>query len=140
MAKHILVALVEDKPGVLNRMASMFRRRGFNIESIAVGPSETPNMSRMTFVVNGAATMPPADRAEVKVTVNGYGAIYGVRLFVGYVPTKRTPAGGTLTITHGYDGKTFEKAIPVKSLENSPAKYKVPGGAKVNEYIRMEVK
>jgi len=55
--KHILVALVEDKPGVLNRMASLFRRRGFNIESIAVGHSETPNMSRMTFVVNGAANV-----------------------------------------------------------------------------------
>jgi len=55
--KHILVALVEDKPGVLNRMASLFRRRGFNIESIAVGQSETPNMSRMTFVVNGPATV-----------------------------------------------------------------------------------
>ncbi len=53
--KHILVALVEDKPGVLNRMASLFRRRGFNIESIAVGHSETPHLSRMTFVVNGAA-------------------------------------------------------------------------------------
>jgi acetolactate synthase-1/3 small subunit len=55
--KHILVALVEDKPGVLNRMASLFRRRGFNIESIAVGHSETPRLSRMTFVVNGAANM-----------------------------------------------------------------------------------
>ena len=54
--KHILVALVEDKPGVLNRMASLFRRRGFNIESIAVGHSETPHLSRMTFVVNGAAS------------------------------------------------------------------------------------
>ncbi len=55
--KHTLVALVEDKPGVLNRMASLFRRRGFNIESIAVGHSEMPNMSRMTIVVDGAANM-----------------------------------------------------------------------------------
>ncbi len=54
--KHTLVALVENKPGVLNRMASMFRRRGFNIESIAVGHSELPNLSRMTFVVDGSAT------------------------------------------------------------------------------------
>lgn len=53
--KHTLVALVEDKPGVLNRMVSLFRRRGFNIESIAVGSSELPNLSRMTIVVNGAA-------------------------------------------------------------------------------------
>ena len=55
--KHTLVALVEDKPGVLNRMASLFRRRGFNIESIAVGHSEVPNLSRMTFVVNGSTAM-----------------------------------------------------------------------------------
>jgi len=57
MTKHTLVALVEDKPGVLNEMASLFRRRGFNIESIAVGHSEAPNLSRMTIVVNGATTM-----------------------------------------------------------------------------------
>jgi len=57
MTKHTLVALVEDKPGVLNQMASLFRRRGFNIESIAVGHSEVPHLSRMTIVVNGADAM-----------------------------------------------------------------------------------
>ena len=50
---HTLVALVEDKPGVLTRIASMFRRRGFNIASLAVGKSESPGLSRMTFVVEG---------------------------------------------------------------------------------------
>ena len=55
--QHTLVALVEDKPGVLNRMASLFRRRGFNIESIAVGHSELPHLSRMTIVVNGSTTV-----------------------------------------------------------------------------------
>jgi acetolactate synthase-1/3 small subunit len=55
--KHTLVALVEDKPGVLNRMVSLFRRRNFNIESIAVGSSEMPNFSRITFVVDGSPTM-----------------------------------------------------------------------------------
>ena len=54
--KHTLIALVEDKPGVLNRMASLFRRRGFNIESIAVGHTELPGLSRMTIVVDGATT------------------------------------------------------------------------------------
>ena len=53
--KHILIALVSDRPGVLNRMASLFRRRGFNIESLAVGHCELPNLSRMTIVVSGAA-------------------------------------------------------------------------------------
>src|SRR4030043_282438 len=55
-AKHTLIALVEDKPGVLNRMASLFRRRSFNIESIAVGRSEVPNISRTTIVVDGTTT------------------------------------------------------------------------------------
>ncbi|MBI4310781.1 MAG: acetolactate synthase small subunit [Chloroflexi bacterium] len=50
---HTLVALVEDKPGVLNRISGMFRRRGFNISSLAVGQSEVPDLSRMTFVVEG---------------------------------------------------------------------------------------
>lgn len=52
-SKHTLVALVMDKPGVLTKVASLFRRRGFNIESIAVGPSEEPGVSRMTMVVLG---------------------------------------------------------------------------------------
>ncbi len=51
--QHTIVALVEDRPGVLTRIASMFRRRGFNIASLAVGKSERPGLSRMTFVVDG---------------------------------------------------------------------------------------
>lgn len=51
--KHTIVAWMEDKPGVLNRVASLFRRRNFNIESLTVGHSETPGISRMTFVVEG---------------------------------------------------------------------------------------
>jgi len=50
---HTIVALVQDKPGVLNRVASMFRRRGYNISSLTVGHSETADLSRMTFVVEG---------------------------------------------------------------------------------------
>ena len=51
--KHTITALVEDQPGVLNRISSMFRRRGYNISSLAVGQSETDGLSRMTFVVEG---------------------------------------------------------------------------------------
>jgi acetolactate synthase-1/3 small subunit len=56
-SQHIITALVADKPGVLNRIASLFRRRGFNIESIAVGASEVPDVSRVTIVVGGATTL-----------------------------------------------------------------------------------
>ena len=52
MTTHTLSVLVEDKPGVLARVASLFSRRGFNIESLAVGPTELPEVSRMTIVVS----------------------------------------------------------------------------------------
>jgi acetolactate synthase-1/3 small subunit len=55
--KHTLVAWMRDKPGVLNRVSGMLRRRNFNIDSLQVGHSETPGISRMTFVVDGNAHM-----------------------------------------------------------------------------------
>jgi acetolactate synthase-1/3 small subunit len=53
---HTLVALVEDKPGVLNRVASLFRRRAFNIESLSVGRTDVPGVSRMTIVIDSDQT------------------------------------------------------------------------------------
>lgn len=50
--KHILVALVENRPGVLNRVASLFRRRNFNVDSLTVGRTHKSHMSRMTIVVD----------------------------------------------------------------------------------------
>jgi acetolactate synthase-1/3 small subunit len=61
--KHILMALVEDKPGVLNRMANVFRRRGFNIHSVNVletietEGSERPGLTRVAIVVSGSAVV-----------------------------------------------------------------------------------
>jgi acetolactate synthase-1/3 small subunit len=52
MSKHTLSVLVENKPGVLARIAALFSRRGFNIDSLAVGPTEHPAVSRMTVVVD----------------------------------------------------------------------------------------
>jgi acetolactate synthase I/III small subunit len=52
MSRHTLSVLVENKPGVLARVASLFSRRGFNIESLAVGPTEIAEVSRMTIVVS----------------------------------------------------------------------------------------
>lgn len=53
-SRHTLVALMEDKPGVLSHVASLFRRRNYNIESLSVGHSETPGISRMTIVVKAS--------------------------------------------------------------------------------------
>ena len=52
MSRHTLSVLVENKPGVLARVSSLFSRRGFNIDSLAVGPTEHPEISRMTIVVS----------------------------------------------------------------------------------------
>jgi acetolactate synthase I/III small subunit len=50
--KHTLTGLLQDRPGALNRAVSLFRRRGFNIESLSVAPSETSGLSRLTIVVD----------------------------------------------------------------------------------------
>jgi len=52
--KHILSVLVENKPGVLTRIAGLFARRGFNIDTLSVGPTEDPAISRMTITLDGA--------------------------------------------------------------------------------------
>jgi acetolactate synthase-1/3 small subunit len=68
--KHTIVALVSDRPGVLNRVASLFRRRGFNIESIAVGRTEIKGVSRMTIVVSGDAAMVEQVRKQLDKVID----------------------------------------------------------------------
>ena len=68
--KNTLVALVENKPGVLNRIASLFRRRGFNIESLAVGGSEQPGLSRMTIVAIGDSAQVEQVRKQLEKLIN----------------------------------------------------------------------
>ena len=54
--RHILVALVQDEPGMLARMGNLFARRGYNVESFTAGASELPGITRITIVVEGAST------------------------------------------------------------------------------------
>ena len=66
--QHTLIALVEDKPGVLNRVASLFRRRNFNIASLNVGRTERSDISRMTIVLdNGNNSAIDPRRVEVNL-------------------------------------------------------------------------
>ena len=58
--KHILSILVENKPGVLTRVAGLFARRGFNIDTLVVGPTDDPSLSRITMTLDGA--MHPIDQ------------------------------------------------------------------------------
>jgi acetolactate synthase I/III small subunit len=67
---HTIVALVEDKPGVLNRIASLFRKRDFNIDSIVVGHSEVPHLSRVTILVDGASTQVEQVRKQLAKLIN----------------------------------------------------------------------
>ncbi len=64
--KHTLVAKVMDQPGVLNRVASLFRRRAFNIDSLTVGHTETEGVSRMTVVVDTARVPAPLVAANLR--------------------------------------------------------------------------
>jgi acetolactate synthase-1/3 small subunit len=63
--QHTLIALVENRPGVLNRVASLFRRRNFNIESLSVGRTENPEISRMTIVIEGE----PVETARIEANL-----------------------------------------------------------------------
>ena len=64
MTPHTFVVTVEDEPGVLNRVASLFRRRNYNIESLTVGRTEQPGISRMTIVVPTDEAGAQRDRGE----------------------------------------------------------------------------
>jgi len=65
--QHTLIALVEDRPGVLNRVASLFRRRNFNIASLNVGRTERPEVSRMTIVVDDEGARVDARKVEANL-------------------------------------------------------------------------
>ena len=62
--KVTVVALVENEPGVLNRIASLFRRRAFNIDSLTVGRTHRPHISRMTIRVVAGSRIRPQDRQQ----------------------------------------------------------------------------
>ncbi len=71
MTQHTLIALLQDRPGVLHRTVSLLRRRGFNIASLAVGRSEVPGISRMTLVVDASDATQVVSQLDRLVEVIG---------------------------------------------------------------------
>src|SRR5215813_1810367 len=71
--KHTFVVFVENKPGVLNRVASLFRRRSFNIDSLNVGTTQEPGVSRMTIVCEADADKARRTEANLYTLVNVLG-------------------------------------------------------------------
>jgi acetolactate synthase-1/3 small subunit len=121
---HTLVVLVEDQPGVLNRIVSLLRRRSFNIDSITVGHSEQPGLSRITLVVNGEdAEVEQVGKQlyklleVVKVTdLSGEGAVYREMVLVKVAAKAQTRAE-VLTIASIYDAKVLDATPSTLMLE-----------------------
>lgn len=119
LRSHTLVVLVEDHPGVLNRVMSLFRQRGFNVNSVAVGHSETAGMSRMTFVIGGDDRMVEQVTKQlykllevVKVTdVTGENLIQRELALVKVAATERTRADVMRLATDIYRAR-FVDATP----------------------------
>ena len=85
MTTSTLSVLVENKPGVLARISALFSRRGFNIESLAVGPTEDPDISRMTIVVQ-------VDRLPLEQVTKQLNKLVNVIKIVELDPTAPRPA------------------------------------------------
>jgi len=122
--KHTLVALVEDRPGVLNRVASLIRRRSFNIDSIAVGHSELPGLSRMTIVVDGATTAVEQVRKQldklidvVKVTDITEGRIVSRELALIKVHTSSTTRSEIMQIVDIFRAKIVDVSADSMTIE-----------------------
>ncbi|MEE8584974.1 MAG: acetolactate synthase small subunit [Acidobacteriota bacterium] len=97
-SSQTLVLHVEDRPGVLDRVASVFRRRAFNIQSLSVGPAERPGVSRMTVVMQGARA--EAHRAEANLRklinvleVENISSIPSVERHLALIKIRTNPAG-----------------------------------------------
>ena len=121
---HTLVVLVEDHPGVLNRVVSLLRRRSFNINTITVGASEQPGISRMTLVVQGDdADVEQAGKQlyklmeVLKVTdVTDVGAVTHELVLVK-VATKPHIRGEVMLVAQIFDGKVLDASPSTLMIE-----------------------
>ena len=96
------VVQVADKPGVLNRVASLVRRRGYNIESLTVGHTGTPGLSRITLVVDAEEDLPAVDVDPIRI-----GEVLSNLVSNAM---RHTPMNGTITLTASSSGLTTATA------------------------------
>ena len=104
MNKHILTALVENKSGVLARVAGLFSARGFNIDSLAVGETEDPDFSRMTIVVAGDETVLEQVRKQLQKLVN----VVKVQDFLGMTVVERDLMLARVSVPPGKRGEVLD--------------------------------
>ena len=114
MSKHTLAVLVENSPGVLARVASLFARRAYNIDSLAVGPTENPDISRMTIVLNLEGHVLDQVMAQVYKLVNVIavsemplqGTVHRELLLV---KVERTNKQAVLAVVESYGAKVVDE-------------------------------
>lgn len=104
MNKHILTALVENKSGVLARVAGLFSARGFNIDSLAVGETEDPAFSRMTIVVAGDEAVLEQVRKQLQKLVN----VVRVQDFLGMTVVERDLMLVRVSVPPGKRGEVLD--------------------------------
>ena len=108
MKMHTFTVYVEDRPGVLNRVSSLFRRRGYNIVSLAVGHSETPGVSRMTLVVETDAG------GAQRIAAHLYKLIHVIR--VEDITDRRQAEAAAMDLCCGCRGAAVAMASPERSF------------------------
>ncbi|MGN6130413.1 MAG: acetolactate synthase small subunit [Nocardioidaceae bacterium] len=124
MSKHTLSVLVENKPGVLARIAGLFSRRGFNIDSLAVGPTEHPEISRMTIVVNVEDS--PLEQVTkqlnklvevIKIVELDQGASVNRELLLVKVKADATTRGQVLEVVQLFKAKVVDVATDAVTIQ-----------------------
>ena len=138
MSRHTLSVLVENKPGVLARIAGLFSRRGFNIDSLAVGPTEHPEVSRMTIVVNVEDS--PLEQVTkqlnklvevIKIVELDGGASVSRELLLVKVKADATTRGQVLEVVQLFKAKVVDVATDALTVQV------VGNEDKLNDFLRI---
>ena len=127
---HTFCVYVEDKPGVLNRVASLFRRRAFNIESLTVGHTETPGVSRMTILIDcdehGALRLEANLYKLVNVLrvhdITAEQAVYRELVMIKVSTTTPESRVSTCCSSSTYSGRAWWTWRPTRSSSRPPAR------------------